>query len=189
MTDAPKAKIYTRTGDKGQTHLVDGSRVAKSDLRVDSYGTVDELNSAIGLVRTEMSTAVSGLDAILEVIQNQLFNIGSLLATEKEDVLKMLPPVTPEQVRELEKHIDLMTQELPELKNFILPGGSKVSAFLHLARTICRRAERRVSELVLADPRDEISMIYLNRLSDFLFVASRWCNFKLGLSEVVWKKS
>ena len=189
MTDTPKAKIYTRTGDKGQTRLVDGSAVAKFDLRVESYGTVDELNSSLGVVRSELSSDMVSLDAALEKIQNELFNAGSLLATEKEEVFKMLPAVTEDQVQYLEKQIDTMTATLPELKNFILPAGSKAASFLHVARTVCRRAERRVSELAQHTQQYDLCLIYLNRLSDFLFVASRWVNHQAGQTDIVWKKN
>jgi cob(I)alamin adenosyltransferase len=189
MTEAPKAKIYTRHGDKGQTHLVDGSRVAKSDVRVEAYGTVDELNSALGCVRAELPSIAASLDLSLEKIQNQLFNVGSLLATEKKEVLAMLPPLTLDQVESLEKQIDQMTMEMPELREFILPAGSKAGSLLHLARTICRRAERNTSELVGTTDSYDLCLVYLNRLSDFLFVASRWVHHKMGVPDVVWKKN
>ncbi|KYG60410.1 cobalamin adenosyltransferase [Bdellovibrio bacteriovorus] len=191
MTDAPKAKIYTRTGDKGTTRLVDGSCVEKFNPRVEAYGTVDELNSFIGVVRSAMASVpeVHSLDQTLEKIQNELFNIGSLLATEKDDVFKMLPPITEEQIRHLEKQIDALTVELPELRNFILPAGHIVASHLHVARTSCRRSERRSAEIAVKDERYASALQYLNRLSDYLFVAARWVNLKTGHHDVLWKKT
>ncbi|WP_373999431.1 cob(I)yrinic acid a,c-diamide adenosyltransferase [Bdellovibrio bacteriovorus] len=191
MTDAPKAKIYTRTGDKGTTRLVDGSCVEKFNPRVEAYGTVDELNSFIGVVRSAMASApeVQALDQTLEKIQNELFNIGSLLATEKDEVFKMLPPITEEQIRHLEKQIDALTVELPELRNFILPAGHIVASHLHVARTSCRRSERRSAEIAVKDERYASALQYLNRLSDYLFVAARWVNLKTGHHDVLWKKT
>ncbi|WP_413570241.1 cob(I)yrinic acid a,c-diamide adenosyltransferase [Bdellovibrio sp. HCB117] len=191
MTDAPKAKIYTRTGDKGTTRLVDGSCVEKFNPRVEAYGTVDELNSFIGVVRSAMASVpeVQSLDHTLEKIQNELFNIGSLLATEKDEVFKMLPPITEEQIRHLEKQIDALTVELPELRNFILPAGHIVASHLHVARTSCRRSERRSAEIAVKDERYASALQYLNRLSDYLFVAARWVNLKTGHHDVLWKKT
>ncbi|KHD87737.1 MAG: cobalamin adenosyltransferase [Bdellovibrio sp. ArHS] len=191
MTDAPKAKIYTRTGDKGTTRLVDGSCVEKFNPRVEAYGTVDELNSVLGVVRSSLAavTEIKALDAILEKVQNELFNIGSLLATEKDEVFKLLPAITDEQIHFLEKQIDLLTVELPELRNFILPAGHLVAAHLHVARTSCRRAERRSAEIAVKDERYAQTLQYLNRLSDYLFVAARWVNLKTGHHDVLWKKT
>lgn len=191
MTDAPKAKIYTRTGDKGTTRLVDGSCVEKFNPRVEAYGCVDELNSSLGVVRAALPShpALMALDPVLEKIQNELFNVGSLLATEKDDVLKMLPPLTEEHIRFLEVQIDTLTTELPELKNFILPAGHPVAAALHVSRTSCRRSERRSAEIAVKDERYLLSLQYLNRLSDYLFVAARWTNIKTGHGDVLWKKS
>lgn len=191
MTTPPKAKIYTRTGDKGTTRLVDGSCVEKFNPRVEAYGTVDELNSYLGVCRSSLPAypALLSMDEILEKIQNELFNIGSLLATEKDEVFKMLPPITSEQIRVLEVKIDELTTELPELRNFILPAGHIVASHLHVARTCCRRSERRSAEIAVKDERYSMCLQYLNRLSDFLFVAARWANLKMGQSEVLWKKT
>ncbi|QDK45196.1 cob(I)yrinic acid a,c-diamide adenosyltransferase [Bdellovibrio sp. ZAP7] len=191
MTTPPKAKIYTRTGDKGTTRLVDGSCVEKFNPRVEAYGTVDELNSYIGVCRSTLYAypTLLALDEILEKIQNELFNIGSLLATEKDEVFQMLPPITGEQIRVLEVKIDELTAELPELRNFILPAGHIVASHLHVARTCCRRSERRSAEIAVKDERYAMCLQYLNRLSDFLFVAARWANLKMGQSEVLWKKT
>ncbi|WII71923.1 cob(I)yrinic acid a,c-diamide adenosyltransferase [Bdellovibrio sp. 22V] len=191
MTDAPKAKIYTRTGDKGNTRLVDGSCVEKFNPRVEAYGTVDELNSSLGVVRASLTShkELADLDAPLEKIQNELFNIGSLLATEKDEVFKLLPPITEEQIKYIEHQIDELTVTLPELRNFILPAGHPVSAYLHVSRTSCRRAERRSAEIAVKDERYAATLQYLNRLSDYLFVAARWANMKTGHHDVLWKKT
>ena len=191
MTTPPKAKIYTRTGDKGNTRLVDGSCVEKFNPRVEAYGTVDELNSYLGVVRSSMmyDTNFSPMNLVLEKIQNELFNIGSLLATEKDEVFKMLPQITGEQIQFLEKQIDELTVELPELRNFILPAGHMISSQLHVARTCCRRSERRSAEIAVKDDRYAFALQYLNRLSDYLFVAARWANHKTGHDEVLWKKT
>lgn len=191
MTTPPKAKIYTRTGDKGTTRLVDGSCVEKFNPRVEAYGTVDELNSYLGVCRSSLHAypTLLALDEILEKIQNELFNIGSLLATEKDEVFQMLPPITAEQIRIVEVKIDELTAELPELRNFILPAGHIVASHLHVARTCCRRSERRSAEIAVKDERYAMCLQYLNRLSDFLFVAARWANLKMGQSEVLWKKT
>lgn len=191
MTTPPKAKIYTRTGDKGTTRLVDGSCVEKFNPRVEAYGTVDELNSYIGVVRSSLTKGSSfySLDHVLEKIQNELFNIGSLLATEKDEVFKMLPAISEEQIRFLEKQIDELTAMLPELRNFILPAGHPVAAHLHVARTCCRRSERRSAEIAVKDERYSLTLQYLNRLSDYLFVAARWTNHITGVADVAWKKT
>lgn len=191
MTTPPKAKIYTRTGDAGTTRLVDGSCVEKFNPRVEAYGTVDELNSYLGVVRAHLSAnqEIFVLDAALEKVQNELFNVGCLLATEKDEVFSKLPQVTANDVQFLEKHIDQLTSEVPELRNFILPAGHNVAAHLHVARTLCRRSERRSAEIGIKDDRYNLCLQYLNRLSDYLFVASRWVNMKTGHNEVLWKKS
>ncbi|UYL08428.1 cob(I)yrinic acid a,c-diamide adenosyltransferase [Bdellovibrio sp. SKB1291214] len=191
MTTPPKAKIYTRTGDKGTTRLVDGSCVEKFNPRVEAYGTVDELNSYLGVCRSSFHTypELLSLDGIFEKIQNELFNIGSLLATEKDEVFQMLPPITEEQIRRVEKKIDELTAGLPELRNFILPAGHIVASHIHVARTCCRRSERRAAEIAVKDDRYSMCLQYLNRLSDFLFVAARWVNLKMGQNEVLWKQT
>lgn len=191
MTTLPKAKIYTRTGDKGTTRLVDGSCVEKFNPRVEAYGTVDELNSYLGVVRTTLSeqSIFHSLDLVLEKIQNELFNIGSLLATDKEEVFKTLPAITEVQIKFLEQQIDELSQGLPELRNFILPAGHPVAAHLHVARTCCRRSERRSAEIAVKDERYSLTLQYLNRLSDYLFVAARWANHATGVVDVLWQKT
>lgn len=187
----PKAKIYTRTGDKGTTRLVDGSCVEKFNPRVEAYGCVDELNSAIGLARSYLADDKDFLDlqTALEKIQSELFNLGSLLATEKQEVMQQLPQITELQIRFLEAEIDRMTIELPVLKNFILPAGHIAASALHVCRTSCRRAERRSAEIAVKNDTYALPLQYLNRLSDYLFVAARWVNFKKSVDEVLWKKS
>lgn len=185
------SKIYTKTGDKGQTRLVDGSCVEKHNPRVEAYGTVDELNSQIGWVRCLISghSASLLLDPWLERLQNELFNVGSLLACSDPAILEKLPTLPDESVILLEKAIDRLTEDLPPLKNFILPGGTAGSCAFHLARTICRRAERRTAEIENPHTADAHCLKYLNRLSDFLFVAARWVNWKSGLADTTWKKT
>lgn len=185
-----KAKIYTKTGDKGSTRLVDGSCVEKFNPRVEAYGTVDELNSYLGVVRVGLQKLqdLQALDPIFEKIQNQLFNLGSLLACADDEVFKKLPAIHDDHVRALELKIDELTAELPELRNFVLPAGHETAAHLHVARTLCRRSERRSAEIMVKDERYSTSLQYLNRLSDFLFVAARWVNMKTRFEDVVWKK-
>lgn len=178
-----KAKIYTKTGDAGQTGLVGGKRVSKTDVRLEAYGTVDELNSSLGLV---VSLLPKGHEAasLLFTIQNELFNLGSRLACDDAEMLKHLPMISEPQVQRLEKKMDEWESELEPLKNFILPGGTQAASALHLARTICRRAERRT----LAVSVEPILVVYLNRLSDFLFTLSRKVNADQGVKDVAWQK-
>jgi cob(I)alamin adenosyltransferase len=180
-------RIYTRTGDKGTTALAAGGRRPKHDLRIEAFGTVDETNACIGLVR--LHTAGHEIDAMLGRIQNDLFDLGADLATVETD--KPLPyeplRMTQAQVDRLEQEIDRLNAELSVLRSFVLPGGTPAAAALHLARTVCRRAERLVVEL-LEKPDEKVSpesVKYLNRLSDFLFVASRYANDK-GALDVLW---
>ncbi len=185
-------KIYTKTGDNGTTRLVDGSCVEKFNPRVEAYGSVDELNSALGVVRSLLSeknhNLLNPLNAKLEKIQNHLFNVGSLLATEKKEIFLNLPQVTASHIQSLETWIDEATDELPGLKNFILPSGSLIASQLHVTRTFCRRAERRSVEIFVQADHYQHVLIYLNRLSDLLFTWARWTNFKLGFPETPWKK-
>ena len=174
-------KIYTKTGDKGQTSLVGGTRVSKDNAQIEAYGTVDELNSAIGLVAGEDTVYVD----FLQDIQHKLFNIGSVLASEG-DLDFELPTIAEEDIIILEKEIDRLNEGLPRLKNFILPGGSVLSAHTHLARCICRRAERRV--VTLENDEYLIHLRYLNRLSDYLFVLSREYIRIAGKQDVIWQK-
>lgn len=178
-------KIYTKTGDKGETALIGGTRVPKYHLRIEAYGTVDELNSWIGLIRDQQIEKQSR-ETLLE-IQDRLFTLESLLAADSEAASLKLPHLKAEDVLLLEKEIDEMNKQLPELTSFILPGGNTIVSYCHLARTVCRRAERRVIQLD-ADFRVAPSVIiYLNRLSDYLFVLSRYLQHNLGSKEIVWK--
>jgi cob(I)alamin adenosyltransferase len=180
-----KAKIYTKTGDTGQTALVGGRRVPKTDPRLDAYGTVDELNSCIGLAIAHLESSSPHI-GLLQKIQNELFNLGSRLACDDLKLLSVLPGITDAQIHDLEIKMDEWESSLEKLKEFILPGGSTPAAALHLARTICRRAER----LTLGIPEgvEPIVVIYLNRLSDFLFTHARKINADLGVKDVTWKK-
>lgn len=191
MTTPPKAKIYTRTGDQGKTRLVGGGCVDKFNPRVEAYGTVDELNSYLGIVRNHLGDAplLAPLNNHLEFIQNELFNVGSRLACEDEKISLKLPALSSEAVLQMEKKIDAMEAEMPELHQFILPGGTTTASHFHFARTLCRRAERRTAELHHQDPRFQEGMIFLNRLSDYLFVAARWVNFKNNHPDAPWKKN
>ena len=176
-------RIYTRGGDKGQTSLSDGQRVAKHDLRVATYGTVDEANATIGLVRLHVEGA---LDELLARVQNDLFDLGADLATpEQED--PAYPPlrVTAEQVAWLEQQIDHYNAELAPLTSFVLPGGSAAAAYLHLARTVTRRAERDMTSLAERESLNPEAIKYANRLSDLLFVLARTANAK-GADDVLW---
>lgn len=175
-------KIYTRTGDDGTTALFSGGRVSKTHLRVEAYGTVDELNSLLGVVRTYQPYAEQWL---IEV-QNQLFYVGADLATPMDARSSHVVRAGEAYITWLEEHIDEMTAELPALANFILPGGAAAAAQLHVARTVCRRAERLVVALAGQEPINEIVISYLNRLSDFLFTLARWENYKAGISEEKW---
>ena len=180
-------KIYTRTGDDGTTALSTGERRQKFDLRVASYGTVDETNATIGLVRLHTQDEPT-VDAMLGRIQNDLFDLGADLATPETDTPLGWEPlrITAAQVTRLETEIDLLNKDLTTLRSFVLPGGSPASAHLHLARTVCRRAERLTVELVASGEAVSPDAVkYLNRLSDFLFVASRWLNGQ-GASDVLW---
>ncbi len=176
-------KIYTKTGDKGETALFGGKRLPKSHLRIDAYGTVDELNSYIGLVRD--CTADSATRALLKRIQDCLFVLGSHLATDPDKPMS-LPPLHDSDVETLEKAIDAMNESLPALKHFILPGGHTTVSFCHIARCVCRRAERLTVALSLESEVDTLLIRYLNRLSDYLFVLSRKFSQDLGVEEVVW---
>jgi cob(I)alamin adenosyltransferase len=181
-------KIYTRTGDDGTTGLGSGKRVAKYDLRVESYGTVDEANACIGMARLHCG-ALADLDRMLMRIQNDLFDLGADLCTPDVGEPPAYEPlrIVQSQVERLELEIDLLNADLAPLKSFVLPGGGALAAHLHLARTVTRRAERLMTELV-AQPGERVgaaAMKYVNRLSDFLFVASRWANDK-GAGDVLW---
>lgn len=184
-------KIYTKTGDKGTTGLVGGTRLPKHNLRIDCYGTIDELNSYLGLIR-DQEISKDHKTTLLE-IQNQLFVIGSLLATDPEllkDETKRkclgISFLNPEAITFLETEIDAMNCELPPMTHFILPGGHPTVSFCHIARCICRRAERTISKLSVEQPTQPEVLIYLNRLSDFIFVMARKLSKELKVEEIKW---
>jgi cob(I)alamin adenosyltransferase len=186
-------KVYTRHGDKGQTHLVGGRRVAKDDPRIESYGTIDELNSVLGIVRASNdaatpSPATTRLDQILRQVQNELFDLGSQLATPPDAAWEGMIRIGPEHIKVLERTIDECQADLAPLESFILPGGGIIAAFLHQARTVCRRAERDILRLMRREPIDEAVLGYVNRLSDLLFVLSRWICHAHGEREYLWEK-
>jgi cob(I)alamin adenosyltransferase len=187
------SRIYTKTGDKGQTALVGGKMVAKDSPRIEAYGTVDELNAVIGLLRKANQeepgpdASRGRLDSILERVQNELFNLGSLLATLPEDIAAEQPRIEPRHVEALEREIDELNENLPPLRSFTLPGGGWVSSYLHLARTVCRRAERVVVTLASIEQVDADAVRYLNRLSDALYVFGRWNVRERNEQEPLWR--
>jgi cob(I)alamin adenosyltransferase len=180
-------KIYTKTGDRGHTSLIGGTKVPKSDIRIDTYGTVDELNSWIGLINDQLSS--DEFRSELREIQDRLFTIGSSLAcdTDKEPKMK-IPDLQPADIQLLETKIDEMTAQLPQMKSFILPGGHTTVSSIHICRTVCRRAERLAVTMIENNFFVEEKVIqYLNRLSDYLFTLARYAAYKLGVDEVPWK--
>jgi cob(I)alamin adenosyltransferase len=178
-------KIYTKKGDKGETGLLGGTRVKKSHIRIESYGTVDELNSWIGLIRDQNIDTHS--KEILIHIQDRLFTIGSHLASDPERSKFKLPEINEENIVLLEKEMDSMNESLPEMKNFVLPGGHTTVSYCHIARCICRRAERCTVDLADHEKVEDIIIKYLNRLSDYLFVLSRKLSHDLKAEEIPWK--
>ena len=182
-------RVYTKGGDKGETSLIGGDRVSKSDPRLDCYGTIDELNAVIGLLLESLAASAAGshLTPILRRVQNELFNLGCELATPDPERRAKLPRIEQRHVDGLERDIDAVNDDLPALTSFVLPGGGWASAYSHLARTVCRRAERLVVGLGEAeDIGGELPVQYLNRLSDALFVWGRWCALKDGKTEPLW---
>ena len=178
-------KIYTRTGDAGETGLFGGGRVGKDDERVDAYGEVDELNAALGVARSH--GLEPELEALAQSIQEQLFTLGAVLATPTgTKAEKAVPKVQPSWAAEMESAIDRFDLELPPLTQFILPAGNRAAAALHFARTVCRSAERRVAPLLRARKIDPAVGVYLNRLSDLLFTMARVSNHRAGLQDVLW---
>lgn len=185
-------KIYTKTGDKGQTSLIGGTRLPKQHVRIEAYGTVDELNSHIGLLRDVIEDKTT-FDLLIS-IQDRLFTIGSHLAADPEKNLptgqagKMqLPPILEEDVVALETAIDKINEQVPEMKSFVLPGGHIYVSYCHIARCVCRRAERAVLRLAENEKIEEIHAKYLNRLSDYLFMLSRWITMDKNATEIPWK--
>lgn len=185
-------RIYTRTGDQGKTSLVTGERVAKHCDRVEAFGTVDELNSVIGVMRTwALQSPAAAVQAeaagALQQIQNDLFDMGAILACTPVRGAVLLPAFPPEATLRLERRIDAFQESLGPLTSFVLPGGNLLNAYAHLARTVCRRAERVVWRLHEQEPVSEQVLIYLNRLSDYLFVCSRWMLQAEDMPECLWK--
>jgi len=176
-------KIYTRTGDSGETSLFGGSRIAKNDPRIEAYGTVDELNSFLGIARASWPS--SPIDVQLQRVQSDLFDIGAYLASPGTERFRS---VDAKRIKELEQEIDSMEADLQPLKTFIVPGGSPAAAQLHVARTVCRRAERRVVALKDSSAEMQTTTAYLNRLSDFLFVAARFANRRHGTPDTLWSR-
>jgi cob(I)alamin adenosyltransferase len=181
-------RVYTKGGDRGETALIGGDRVSKASPRIECYGTIDELNAAIGLARTraEEEPALAGLATILARVQQELFNLGAQLATPDEARRAQLPGLAPRHVEALERELDALNDALPDLASFVLPGGGWASAHLHLARTICRRAERHVVALGADEALPALAIEYLNRLSDALFVFGRHAAVATGHAETLW---
>ena len=183
-------KIYTRSGDTGKTRLIGGKALFKDDARIEAYGTVDELNAEIGLCRELLidlnNEKLSSLIRTLRIVQNELYNLGTQLAINKEDESDTLPQLSNDSISILEAEIDTANNSLSTLKSFVLPGGSKINAQLHIARNVCRRAERRTVTLSKIEKVDPINLKYLNRLSDALFVWSRWISSILKHKEILW---
>lgn len=178
-------KIYTKTGDKGETSLIGGTRLPKQHIRIEAYGTVDELNSHLGLLRDVTPEADFNFDILLH-IQDRLFTIGSHLAADPQKNKMKLPELYNEDVTELEKAIDKMNEVLPEMKHFVLPGGHIHVSYAHIARTVCRRAERSVLKLAENEVVEAIIPQYLNRLSDYIFVLSRYMSQNVRAKEIPW---
>jgi cob(I)alamin adenosyltransferase len=181
-------RVYTRGGDQGETSLIGGERVSKASARIDGYGTVDELNAVIGLVVQSLvpSPAAAHLTPILRRVQNELFNLGAELATPDAERRAKMPRIEQRHIDALERDIDGVNDELPELRSFVLPGGGWPSSYFHLARTVCRRCERIVVALAQTEDVGPLAVQYLNRLSDACFVWGRWCALKDGMSEPLW---
>jgi cob(I)alamin adenosyltransferase len=187
------SKIYTRTGDTGQTSLAGGQRIAKDGRRIDAYGTVDELNAFLGAARATAAKSagqqpeLSALCPILKRVQHELFNLGSILATLPEDVHPRQARITEAEIVRLEQEIDEANVQLPVLRSFVLPGATRLDAELHICRTVCRRAERQLVALSREEPVPAEAVQYLNRLSDAFFVWSRWVNAKMQAAETLWE--
>ena len=187
-------KVYTRTGDKGSTRLVGGKKIAKDAARIEAYGTLDELNSVVGLARVfsddlkQELPAAEHLDDMLRQLQNELFDLGSELATPADFSYEGMFRVGEQEVQGLERLIDSCQKDLEPLNSFILPGGGKVGGFLHQARTVCRRAERDILRLSREEELSPWPLRYVNRLSDLLFVLSRWVSQKLAEPEYLWER-
>ena len=183
------SKVYTKTGDSGKTSLVGGQKVLKSNIRINAFGEIDELNSVVGICVEELKMLnldFSKLINTLHSVQNDLFNLGTILATEPQDMTSNMPRISEEDIEVLENEIDFANEDLPILHSFVLPGGSKINAFFHLARTICRRCERVCCNLYETEKIDKVVISYLNRLSDAFFVWSRFVAKSLKHEEHTW---
>ena len=187
-------KVYTRTGDKGETALVGGKRVPKDSPRIDAYGTIDELNSIVGLARVfneeslDAGDAHQFLNGVLCQIQDELFDLGSELATPPEFFQEGMYRVSQNEIERIEKLIDRCQKDLEPLKSFILPGGGRIGAYLHQCRTVCRRAEREILRLSRSEDINDCALKYVNRLSDLFFVLSRWIAKQTGEPEYLWQR-
>ena len=177
-------RVYTRTGDQGETSLAGGKRVQKDHTRLEAYGSVDELNSHLGLIQSTIPDSVERKR--ITGIQNRVFVVSSNLAVDNEELLKKLPRILEEDIADLEMAMDKMLNEIPPLTNFILPAGHPIIAYCHIARTVCRRAERRMITLSRESAIEPILIRYVNRLSDYLFVLARKTAYDLGVGEVIW---
>lgn len=186
-------RVYTKQGDDGETNLANGRRVPKDDLRIETYGTVDEVNSHVGLARVlakELATDFAALQRLTDIllrIQHELFNLGSILATDPEEVCATQPQITNADVAQLEGEIDEMNMDLEPLRSFVLPGGNLLNTELHVCRTICRRSERLCAKLCQKEKVPPVVLTYLNRLSDAFFVWSRWVCLQTSDTEVLWE--
>lgn len=183
-----KSNVYTRTGDTGTTTLVGGERVKKNCIRIEAYGTIDEFSAQLGLAEALIEDSV--ISQHLRIVQNKLFNIGGYLATDVAPDTQ--PPawgLSAEDIANVESWIDCLDEQTPKIKAFVLPGGAHNAAAAHVARTVCRRAERRILDLSETSYVDPLLIKYINRLSDYLFILSRYLNFKQGISEIVWDKN
>lgn len=181
-----KSNLYTRTGDDGTTSLVDGSRTPKDDLRVDTYGDIDELSSVLGLLASSKDCP-DEIGGQIQEIQHTLFNVGTYLATPVSGGERPEVPGIIDETNKIEGWIDTLDEQTPKIRSFILPGGSEESSRCHVARTVCRRAERKAIALARQSYVDPALLGYLNRLSDYLFIAARYLNFIRGIDEIVWK--
>ncbi|MBM3774499.1 MAG: cob(I)yrinic acid a,c-diamide adenosyltransferase [Acidobacteria bacterium] len=193
--DSPRIainRVYTRLGDAGQTSLAGGQRVQKDSPRLECYGTLDELSATLGVARAtaeELSPSLPALEHLATMllrVQHELFNLGSILATLPEDVRPRQARITGAEIERLEREMDVMNEQLPTLRSFVLPGGSRLNAELHVCRTVCRRAERALVRMAREEPSPEHAVPYLNRLSDALFVWSRWASETAGAAETLW---
>ena len=182
-------RVYTKTGDKGLTNIVGGHKISKSNLRVNAFGEIEELNSLIGLCSVEVIKKIDSEHSqyrYLQRIQHELFNLGNMIATLPRDFKSNMPAIDELDIKYMENNIDMLNERLPILKSFILPGGSELSVKFHIARSVCRRCERLVVELSENENLDCLIIKYLNRLSDLLFVLSRWANHVQNIEEYVW---